>query len=258
MAGAWVDLLVRSSMTGPREAIGSAIGAVWAPAIAAIAKARHARMFHPEGHTFGGRAEAVAGPYEALGTALAGRVLARLSAALWKQEIERFDVLGLALRFRPGTGPALGADAREGDQDLLTATIRSPLTMLASPLFTDASDFIGNRYWAVSPFRHQVGRIELRLTPIDPPEAEGTRIERLYAAIATGRVGWWLEARRTLTFGWHRAARVMLDAPADIDQAALRFDPFRAGAGLQPVGLVHAIRRAAYAASQHARAATNA
>jgi hypothetical protein len=49
-------------------------------------------------------------------------------------------------------------------------------------------------------------------------------------------------------------ARIDLDQPVELDDRALRFDPFRSGAGIVPVGFVHAIRRAAYAASQHARA----
>ncbi|MEO8183439.1 MAG: hypothetical protein ABI895_31785 [Deltaproteobacteria bacterium] len=41
----------------------------------------------------------------------------------------------------------------------------------------------------------------------------------------------------------------------DLDQEALRFDPFRAGRGVTPVGFVHALRRATYLASQRARPA---
>jgi hypothetical protein len=237
---------------GLRELIGATLGTLWAPAITVITKWRHARMFHPLGYTFAGHAEPVAGPYEELGRELSGRVLARLSAALWRGGWEHFDVLGLALRFRRGDGPDLDERAGPGDQDLLTATIRSPLTMLASPFVTDASDFAGNTYWAVSPFAHHVGRFELRLVPVDPPERQfGTREQRLRNAVSTGRAAWWLQARRTLTLTWHSAALVELDHPLAIDQAALAFDPFRGS--LRPVGLVHAIRRAVYTAGQAAR-----
>ena len=110
----------------PRERIGSAIGKLWAPAVAAVSRARHARMFHPRGHTFAGMSTAIDGPYEDLGHELDGRVLARCSAALWKGGWEHFDVLGLALRFRCGPGAGLDETPQAGDQDLLTATIRSP------------------------------------------------------------------------------------------------------------------------------------
>jgi hypothetical protein len=240
-----------------RERIGAALGVLAAPAVTAITKWRHARMFHPLGHTFAGYAEPVAGPFASLGRELTGRVLARCSAALWRSGWEHLDVLGLALRFRSGIGTDLDERPQPGDQDLLTATIRSPLTMLASPLFTDASDFAGNKYWAVSPFQHHVGRIELRLVPIDPPGLQaGTREQRLRRAVSTGRAAWWLQARRTLTLRWHSAARIQLDHALDLDQALLAFDPFRGA--LRPVGLVHAIRRAVYAAGQHARPRTSA
>ncbi|MBA2540839.1 MAG: hypothetical protein H0V17_14465 [Deltaproteobacteria bacterium] len=212
-------------------------------------------MFHPDGHTFAGFSEPVAepdGPYAHLAAALTGRVLARCSAALWRHDsFEHLDVLGLALRFRRGPGAPLDHEPAEGDTDLLTATIRSPLTMLLSPLFTDATDFAGNRYWAVSPFTFGELRFELRLVPIAPHQPTGAnRTERLARAVSEGRAGWVLEGRATLHLEWHPIVRVELVSAADIDQAALRFDPFRGV--LNPVGLVHAIRRAAYAASQRA------
>ncbi len=239
---------------GLRERLGAALGELWAPAVAAFTRYRHARMFHPAGHTFAGYSTLVDGPYAELGHELSGRVLARCSAALWRGGFEHLDVLGLALRFRRGLGADLDEQPLAGDQDLLTATIRSPLTMLASPLFTDASDFTGNKYWAVSPFEHDEihGRFELRLVPVaHHPKQPGTRVERLAAAVAAGHATWWLQARRTLTPRWHNVLRVQLDHVVDVDQEALAFDPFRGS--LCPVGLVHAIRRAVYAAGQSAR-----
>src|SRR5690349_5811109 len=110
---------------GLREQLGTVIGIAWAPAVAAIARLRGARMFHPHGYTFAGHCEPVPGPYAALGRQLAGRVLARCSAALWRGDFEHLDVLGLALRFRRGRGSDLDERALPGDQDLLAATIRS-------------------------------------------------------------------------------------------------------------------------------------
>ena len=118
---------------GVREQVGAGLGVLWAPAIAAITKLRHSRMFHPVGYTFAGFSDPIDSPFNDLAEDLSGRVLARCSAALWKRDFEHLDVLGLALRFRRGEGPDLDERPRPGDQDLLTATIRSPLTMLASP-----------------------------------------------------------------------------------------------------------------------------
>jgi len=241
---------------GLRERLGDRIGRWCAPPIRAIARLRDARMFHPEGYSFAGRAVAVDGPLGSIGEQLAGRVLARCSPALSRSGREWLDVLGIALRFRPGDGPELDHRAIVGDQDLLFATVWRPLVLLLSPFVTDASDFVGSRYWGASPFAvHDHGRVELRLSPVaDPGEIDGSREARLRAAVAAGYAAWWLEARRTRTRRWHRVARVSLERAIEIDDRALRFDPFRAGCGVMPVGFVHALRRGAYDASQRARA----
>src|SRR5438105_15271649 len=112
---------------GVREQIGAGLGVLAAPVIAAITKLRHTRMFHPRGHGFFGHSDPIASPFPELSQALAGRVLARCSAALWRGGWEHLDVLGLALRIRRNMAE-LDDRPRDGDQDLLTATIRSPLT----------------------------------------------------------------------------------------------------------------------------------
>jgi hypothetical protein len=251
----------RAPPRGLRELIGDAIGRSWAPVVAAMSHARHARMFHPEGLTFAGHIVPLdpgdpGGELDALAQQFDGRVLARCSAALWRGNRRHLDVLGFALRVRRGEGPALDELAHAGDQDLLFATIGSPFTMLLSPLFTDATDFVRNRYWAVSPFAVRGARYQLRLSPIDPPPRpprSEPRGARLLAAVSTRRAAWALEVRATWTRRWHPIARIDLERHLIIDQAALQFDPFRAGLGLQPIGVVHAIRRAVYAASRAGR-----
>ena len=203
-----------------------------------------------------GAAQVHPGPYERAARSLGAYVLARLSPALWRGGAEHPDVLGIALRFHHAATPTQIPVA--GDQDLQFATIRSPWTMPLSPLATNAHDFLANRYWAVAPFAHDEldHRVELRLAPEGPPVARGSRAERLHAAVRTGTAVFSLQARRTLRWKQHTIATITLVEPLAIDQAGLRFDPFASGAGFLPVGLVHAIRRAAYAASQRARAVT--
>jgi hypothetical protein len=239
-----------------RERVGSLIGRIWAPAIAAIAKARRARVFHPVGLTFAATCEPVgSGELAGLGDELAGRVLVRCSAALRKRPIEYLDVLGIAMRFRPGEGPDLDERPSAADQDLLFATILSPLTMGFSLLATNAHDFLHNRYYAVAPFRTRAGRrVKLRLVATGEGGGVGSRDQRLRDAVAEGRAAFMIEARRTLHLRWEAIAHVMLEHEVTVAQDILKFDPFRDGASLTPVGLVHAIRRAAYPASQHARA----
>ena len=239
-----------------RERIGTAIGKLLAPAIAAVSSLRKARTFHPRGLVFEGRSEPIiGGAFANLGADLEGRVLARFSQALWKRPSERFDVLGIALRFR-AIHRAFDHRALLGDRDLLLATIRSPFTMPLSPFTTNAHDFQANNFFAVAPFEvHGHDRVELRLVPVEPPQTDGPRADRLRTAVATGRCIWHLEARKTLTREWHAIARITFDRELDLDQEALQFDAFRTGEGLEPVGLVHAIRKAVYAAGQHSRPA---
>lgn len=243
-------------LIGVREAIGGAIGRWLAPAVAKLTRLRESRMFHPVGYTFAGHIEPViGGHFDLLGPRLDGRVLVRVSGALWKNEREWLDVLGVALRIRPGQGEALTERPADGDQDLLFATIRSPLTMLLAPLATDGTTFL-QEYWAVAPFEAPpVGRIELRLVPIGTADIGGTRIAKLREAVRRGQAGWWLEARKTLTLGWHPVAQIWLEREHAVDQAALAFDPFRTGGNFTPTGLVHAIRKAVYAIAHRTRRA---
>lgn len=237
---------------GIRERIGELIGATWAPLVHGIARLRHARMFHPEGSLYRGRLEPVAGPFEAIANALGRTVLARFSGALRRGGRESLDVLGIALRLHHG--PLTSTEASDGDQDLLFATILSPFTMPLSPFTTRSHDFFANRFYAVSPFALEDGkRVKFRLSPMEHPPHDGSRAEQLAAAVAGGHARFELAARETLTLRWHPVATITLQAPCELDQAALRFDPFHAGAGIEPVGVVHAIRRRAYPASQGAR-----
>jgi hypothetical protein len=191
------------------------------------------------------------------GVRLEGPVLVRFSGAWWKKR-EWPDVLGCALRF--GGAGALGGEPRMGDQDLLLATIRTPLTTLLAPLSTNVRDYLGNAYFGVSPFRvARLGRVKLRLvaaTRSVQDDTQGrTREQRLMRTLDRGPLRLTLEAREHRLGTHYRAiAEVELSASANIDQRRLRFDPFATGRGLVPVGFVHALRVAAYAASRFGRA----
>ena len=240
---------------GIREQLGEAIGRWLSPVVATLSRLRRARMFHPEGQLYEAHLEDIAtsGPYADLAQRLGRTVLARVSPALWRNGRERFEVLGIALRFHRGA--KLSTRVAPTDQDLLFATIASPFTMALSPFTTNARDFLGNRYYAVSPFEFGGDhRIEIRMTPIAHAVGDGTRAERFAAAVAAGEAAFRIEVRRTLALRWQPIGTLRFARALDLDQAALRFDPFQAGEGLAPVGTIHAIRRAVYAASQRARA----
>ncbi|HET9930104.1 MAG TPA: hypothetical protein VFQ35_05445 [Polyangiaceae bacterium] len=242
------------------ERCGLAAGKVLAPITFATSRVRNARMFHPDGVMYQARVQTCGESPDlyALGMRLAGDAIVRLSSAWWRGK-EWPDVLGLAVRFQsPGSQPLTPGPR---DQDLLLATVRFPWTTPLAPLATRFGSFLWNHYHAVSPFEApEIGRVKLRLRS---PRIENTgplsRAEHLERAVVEGRAEWVLEARRlnrmALVRHWEPVAMLTLTRAIDVDQTALRFSPFRTGRDLLPVGFVHYLRVAAYAASQRGRPA---
>jgi hypothetical protein len=240
-----------------RSSLGLVAGAALAPLTALGSRLRHARLFHPRGIVLRGVAGPVGGAtpeLRAIGERLAGPVFARFSGALWKER-QWPDVLGCALRFSESAELALAPSA--GDQDLLLATIRNPLTTLLAPLGTHSRDYLSNLYFGVSPFFvAPLGRVKLRLAPVRAAPSGESRAGRIVSALACGPVGLLLQARADRLGSRYRTlARIELHEAFTQDPRTLRFDPFAQGRGLEPVGVVHALRAASYAASQKARAA---
>lgn len=243
------------------EEFGEVLGRALQPMTERVAKWRHSRVFHPVGKVL--RAEVVplvARPTDGLqsealhrlGQRVSGPALVRFSGAWWKRR-EWIDALGCAIRMRATDTPS--ADPEPGDQDLLFATIRFPVTTLLAPLSTEQHDFLGNYYYAVSPFdADDVGRVKLRLAPTRHPTQGENRFDRLERAAKDGSAAFRLELKlRRPASGWQAVADVRLHEPVDVDQRALRFWPFRDGRGIHPRGLVHAMRRGAYLGSYHGR-----
>lgn len=247
------------------EDLGRWVGGLMAPVIGFVSSVRRARMFHPDGLVYVARVEPSEGggrDLAAVAERLAGPAIVRLSSAWWRGEKEWLDVLGLAVRF---VSPHCVGDSfpNDRDQDLLLATIRFPWTTPFAPITTRVSTFLWNHFHAVSPFEVEgLGRVKLRLRSprIANPEAR-PRAEHLARAVAAGSAVYQLEARRLerplYRRSWESIARVILERPIDIDQAALRFSPFRDGRGIRPVGFVHHLRASTYAASQQARPVAN-
>src|SRR4051812_19014932 len=185
-----------------REQVGILAGWMAAPLTGAGSLLRHARLFHPEGAVFRARVEPDEGtPYAATARRLSGPALARLSTAWWRRGRELPDALGLALRLRDRDEPSTVAEP--GDQDLLFATIRHPLTTLLAPLSTQVHDFLANDYYGVSPFVIEgIGRAWLRAVSPRPASAGQDRGERLLAAVATGQARFVLEVQRGRFSPW--------------------------------------------------------
>ena len=232
---------------------GKLLGGALAPLTGAIAAMRRARMFHPDGIVLA--ADLAAAPdgadLEPLASRLAGPALVRLSSAWWRGDKEWPDVLGLALRLRASAEPT--PRPSPGDQDLLFATVRRPITTAFAPLSTHVHDFLANDYHAVSPFTVDgVGVARFRAISPRPATDAPSRRARLAADVAADRALLTIEIRAGRG-AWRPLARLRLLREATLDQAALRFDPFRDGRGIRPRGFVHGLRRAAYAASQRLR-----
>jgi hypothetical protein len=214
-------------------------------------------MFHPDGLVFQASTEPCAETEAVSEVAerLAGTALVRFSGAIWRADHEWPDVLGAAIRF----GWMQSAPTSSAEQDLLLATIRFPWTMPLAPFATNFRSYLWNHYHAVSPFEVRgLGRVKLRLrSPRLGNGGSESRMRHLREAARAGRATYELQLRRLdlspFARHWEPVVRLRLVAPFDIDQAALRFSPFRVGAGIQPVGFIHALRLAAYAASQEAR-----
>ena len=243
--------LRRRRRSSARERMGAGLGWLSAPVFGAIALARHARVFHPEGLVLSARVDPIASAPElqAIASSLAGPALVRLSSALWRSGKEWPDALGCAIRFRDDPQPS--SDPGPHDQDLLFATVRTPIVTPLAPLGTDVTDFLANTLYATSPFEVPgMGRCKWRLVPQREAASGNDRTTRLAEAVARGEANFTIEVRRTWRRGYLPVARLVLLSFADVDQDRLRFSPFRTGRGIVPSGFIHALRHGAYRASQ--------
>ncbi|MEQ1506186.1 MAG: hypothetical protein ABMB14_28395 [Myxococcota bacterium] len=245
--------------------VGSVVGAVVAPLFAAGSAARDARLFHPVGVVHRASVAPIASATDGdhpVGRRLAGAAIVRFSGAIWRRDRSP-DILGMAIRFK--NDRPMTIEVADEDQDLALATMASVFLLPVALLTTRSHDYLANRYTGAGWFEVDgLGRVRLLVDAIRRPPARtrpspGTpdRDERLDRAVTDHEAVLRLSAIRIDSSGRTAipVATITLGPRWVVDQQALRFDPFRDGLGIRPVGLIQAIRRPVYAASQRARGA---
>lgn len=236
------------------ETVGYVAGWLAAPVVGWATRVRDARLFHAEGQLYDALAEPAGADAElrAVSRTLAGPVLVRVSAGLWRG-VELPDVLGLSLRFH---GEAAPVPAQADAQDLLFVSASSLLALPLAFLTTDPHDYMANRYDALATFVIKgAGRARLRARWAPHPAATGSRAQRLERAVAKRRAVVLIELCREGETEWRAILRVRLTGRSEVDQNSLGFSPFQDGAGIRPTGFVHALRVGTYFAGQRARGA---
>ena len=244
-----------------RGAIGQVIGILLAPVVGVGSFLRGARIFHPDGVVYRAdvRADVTEGALGSLARRLAGPALVRLSGGARRADpgTSPRDVLGVALRFNTQAKAVPEPGSRA--QDLLLLSFQHLWQLPLSPLLTDPHDFLANDYHALLPFRFAgLGPVIFRIVPDHSAAEEGAgvgRFERLERAARRGRAVFHLQIKsRARGAEWKPLAIVVLRERVNIDQAELRFTPFREGAEIEPVGFFQGLRWATYAGSQLGRA----
>lgn len=268
---------------------GDVIGKIVAPVFAEGARLRGARFFHPSGLTYTGSVRSVATDpaFAPVAKKLEGAALARLGGGLLKfkvgdKESSLPDVPGIAIRFEQPS-PVATPDSHPGDLDLTfcayTERFRTLVTGI-SFLEADSGDFLDNDYFPDVPFHMDgVGDVWLRLRAHRVPTRGSFRAERFNNAVHDGKAVFTLEAQRanssftrewlgmdlgklltTLDVGaarkanpWIPLVEIRFSERVDVDQGKLAFDPESTARGLQPKGIVTAIRGPVYRRERKAR-----
>lgn len=256
--------------TAPQEMIkvgntptwGDRIGRALAPALAWGTSLRNARVFHPDGHTFGATVTPIlSGEFDTTAKGMKGQALIRMGGGIWRQKADGtnrnlWDTLSLAIRFT-GTDHALDSVARPGDQDLLVASWseRFHEFFWRSLPKTNQHDFLDNHYFPAMPYEVEGKPVWLRVIPVKVTTSGTNRVDKLRDAIKRGKARFYLEIQHKDQARWYRVARLDFTSElTEIDQKALHYHPHMDGKGITPTGTISAIRARVYKRSQAKRA----
>ena len=222
------------------------VGAAAAAVFFTTSAIRGARTFHPVGAAF--EATFTVDQSAGVGVKLLDApgthdAVVRLSRGVGLRE-PCPDVLGLAVRILDAHGPG------EHQDQLLAASGERPIVR---HLFVPTSHFHGIRFSSVLPYRvgdrdvlfgARSDDLDGRRLPLNDSGRGGisTVPARFSIEIASPRGAWEPVARLDL-------ARQLPGQAAD----ALRFNPAHTGGGIRPIGMLQAVRRLSYGASQAGR-----
>jgi hypothetical protein len=226
------------------DAAGYGVGAL----LAALAAARGGKPVHPKGVVHRARLVIDGGPDAPQGSELLRTrgehdALVRFSRSLGVPR-PLPDLLGVSLRVLDVYGPGRHQDA------LMVSSVDLPVL---HHLFVPATDFQQRAYSSSLPYRAGARKLLLGVTPDpgSPRPAGDDELDRLDRAAATGRLAFGL-AVASIGGRFRRIGSLHVGErlPPAVD--ALRFDPFNAGGGLEPVGFLNRLRDYAYPMSQAA------
>lgn len=237
----------------PRRATDRVVDAVGGTASAAVLSAasawRHARSFHPRGRTFRARLR-IAGAARFAGSVLgdAGEYggVVRFSRGAGVPE-PLPDMLGLALRLTD-------ADGAGGLQDLLM--LSSVPVVGGRNVIVPQTDYGTCFYSSIDRLGVAGHTTVLGARPVVTGSPGSlARLDDLATAIARGQVAFEVAVASPLGPWTPVGTLTPGDEVPGAESEALRFSPFHAAGGVEPVGAVNALRRLAYAGSQRGRAA---
>jgi hypothetical protein len=224
----------------------STVGVAAAALFATTSAIRRARTFHPVGDGFHATLE-VGGtgrhgaPF--LDTPARYEAVVRLSRGAGLPE-PLPDILGVAVRVLDAFGPGRHLDL------LMVTSGRRPILR---HLFLPSLGFEDDQFSSVLPYRVGDDHVVFGARFVGIDTGRHVRLDGIGRRVATNAVQLVIEVA-SIRGPWREVGVVRLgEQMADTQAESLRFDPSNAGGGIQPVGVLQAVRRLSYRASQATR-----
>ena len=236
----------RHGLTRPRRLVVDALGFTVGAVLAGVAGIRRGKAVHPHGSVYEARLvvpghNGALGETELFGTAGDRPALVRFSRSLGLPR-PLPDLLGMSVRVLDAYGSGHHQDF------LMVSSVDAPVL---HHIFLPAADVQERPYSSSLPYRASGRTLLVGAIPrAESPRFEGgDELERAAAAAATGRLVFDLAVAGI----WGRfrpVAELRVGDPLPPEADALRFNPWNAGGGLEPTGLLNRLRDIAYPLSQ--------